>query len=92
MQLARIVGSVWASCKTPALVGFKLLYASVVSDCPSPCLVVADDLDAGIGDIVIITGGSAARVSKKNSQLPIDAIVVAIVDDGAAEEDICLQN
>ncbi len=83
MQLAKIVGRVWASCKASALVGSKLLYASVVSDCSPSNLVVVDNLDAGMGDIVVITGGSAARALKVNSQLPIDAIVVAIVDDEA---------
>ncbi len=49
--------------------------------------VAADNAGAGIGDIVLITKGGAARQSIGNREVPIDAAIVGIVDSIDIEED-----
>ena len=45
-------------------------------------LVAVDNIGAGIGEIVLVATGSAARLCYKLSDAPIDAAIVGIVDDG----------
>ena len=39
-----------------------------------------DSLGAGIGETVLVTTGSSARLALPNQQAPVDAVVVGIVD------------
>ncbi|MDT2294181.1 EutN/CcmL family microcompartment protein [Paenibacillus larvae] len=40
----------------------------------------ADNAGAGIGDTVLVTKGSSARTSIANPDVPVDAVIVGIVD------------
>ena len=44
-------------------------------------IIVIDNISAGIGDRVIITTGSSARRMLGDDDLPVDAVVVGIIDD-----------
>ena len=44
-------------------------------------LVAADMIGAGVGETVIIVGGSSARNAAGDVSIPVDATVVGIVDD-----------
>jgi microcompartment protein CcmK/EutM len=48
--------------------------------------VAVDTLGAGIGDYVILTQGSSARLTPETKTLPIDAVVVGIVDKVQVDE------
>ncbi|MDO5426545.1 MAG: EutN/CcmL family microcompartment protein [Coriobacteriia bacterium] len=85
MKIGKIIGSVWATKKDESLNGYKLLIAKLVNvdkpkDEQAP-IVCADTIGAGVGETVILTCGSGARNATPNSHVPIDATVVAIVDD-----------
>ena len=43
--------------------------------------VAIDDVGAGIGEIVIVAQGSAARIGCGHENAPVDAAIVGIVDD-----------
>jgi ethanolamine utilization protein EutN len=43
-------------------------------------LVAANTCSAGVGDLVLIATGSAARLPDMTSGTPVDASVVAIID------------
>jgi ethanolamine utilization protein EutN len=43
-------------------------------------LVATDDLDAGIGDQVVVCLGAPARASAGGNDVPVDAAVMAVVD------------
>ena len=49
-------------------------------------LVAVDNVGAGIGEIVLVTQGSAARLTCGDGNVPTDAAVVGIVDDGIGLE------
>ena len=48
--------------------------------------ISVDNVGAGIGEIVLVATGSAARVDCKIMNAPIDAAIVGIVDDGIGLE------
>ena len=41
-------------------------------------LVVIDSLGAGIGEFVLITQGSSARMTERTKTMPVDAVVIGI--------------
>jgi microcompartment protein CcmK/EutM len=87
MQLARVRGNVVASIKASGLASHKLLLlepvaaadplASAVGDHP---YVAIDLVGAGVGEVVLVSLGSAARVAADGQATPTDAAVIAIVD------------
>ena len=43
-------------------------------------LVAIDTLGAGVGEMVLITQGSSARMTPETKDMPIDTLIVGIVD------------
>ena len=43
-------------------------------------LIAIDSVGAGIGETVLITTGSSARLALHNTNAPCDAVIVGIVD------------
>ncbi|MGI9418712.1 MAG: EutN/CcmL family microcompartment protein [Geminicoccaceae bacterium] len=81
MRLARVTGTVTATVKEPNLAGTKLLVVDVESsDALQRSLVAADTCGAGVGDLVLLTTGSAARLSSGAGTLPVDVAIIAVVD------------
>lgn len=84
MIIGKVVGSLVSTRKNEKLIGNKFLIvqpAKSMSDGKS--FVATDDVGAGIGEIVLVAMGSAARVGCGTPDSPIDAAIVGIVDDGA---------
>lgn len=75
MEIGTVRGAVWATRKAGNLGGCALL----VVDTAQGVRVAADELGAGIGDRVLLTFGSAARLNTPDA--PVDTSVVAILDD-----------
>lgn len=83
MQLAKVVGTVVATQKESAMDGLKLLLVRPVDDLGHElgiCLVAADAVGAGVGEIVLTAAGSSARQTRATDKRPVDAVVMAIVD------------
>ena len=84
MIFARVIGTVVASQKDPNLNGKKLLLCREVSHEGTPLKtyhVAVDAVQAGEGKFVLLSYGSAARMTEETKSAPIDAVVVAIIDD-----------
>lgn len=83
MRLALITGTITATAKDAQLVGHKLLLADIVDGAGKVlerAIVAADTCGAGVGDTVLITQGSAARLPSGVAAVPLDACVIAVVD------------
>jgi microcompartment protein CcmK/EutM len=83
MRIAYVIGTVIATMKDEKLKGHKLLLAreADLKGKPSgPVFVAVDTVDAGAGDLVVVTEGSSARETERTCGLPVDAVVVAVVD------------
>lgn len=82
MLTAKLVDHIWATKKAENMSGFKLMMAEVLGGTlEGQRLVVVDVIGAGIGDRVLVTTGSSARRMLGDDNLPVDAAVVAIIDE-----------
>lgn len=83
MQIGKVTGTVTATAKAERLTGLKLLMVDVI-DAKGAVLaasqVAPDTCGAGVGDTVLLTQGSAARMVGSLSSAPVDLTIVAIVD------------
>ena len=82
MFVGKVVGSIVSTRKNEKLIGSKFMIVESVMDGKADKLVAVDNVGAGIGEIVLVATGSAARLCGKASDAPIDAAIVGIVDDG----------
>lgn len=89
MIIARVVGSVVATQKTASLTGRKLLTVEPLQLGPEDAeeltsthrlLVAVDAVGAGVGETVLVVHGSSARLTPETENLPVDAVIVGIVD------------
>lgn len=83
MDIARVIGTVVATAKSERLTGHKLLVVVRTSregEEHAPAYVALDTVGAGVGEVVLVARGSAARVESGDAPAPVDAAIVAIVD------------
>lgn len=84
MLMGVVVGTVVSTRKDPELAGLKFL---IVKGCdfdgkPTGSSVVAtDSVGAGIGEVVLYASGSSARQTTMTQNRPVDATIMAIVDN-----------
>jgi ethanolamine utilization protein EutN len=83
MLTAKLIDNVWATRKADSLNGYKFMLAEVIGggSMDGQRMIVIDIISAGIGDRVIVTTGSSARRMLGNDNLPVDAVVVGIIDE-----------
>jgi microcompartment protein CcmK/EutM len=84
MLLGRVVGTVVSTRKEDELVGLKFLLVRGVDPEGKPgstIVVAADAVGAGIGEVVLYASGSSARQTRVTKDRPVDATIMAIVDE-----------
>jgi ethanolamine utilization protein EutN len=82
MLIAKLISSVWATRKAESLNGLKFMLAEVIDGTSAgQRFIVVDIISAGIGDRVIVCTGSSARRMLGDDDIPVDAVVIGIVDD-----------
>ena len=88
MITAKLIDNIWATRKAVSLQGYKLMLAEVIGGTQvGRRMVVVDTIGAGIGERVIVTTGSSARRMLENDQMPVDAVVVGIIDEDCRFEE-----
>lgn len=84
MKIGRVINNIWATRKDESLVGVKLMIVQLL-DSPKAgegtIIVAADIIGAGIGEKVLVTEGSSARQMGGLVNMPIDAIIIGIIDE-----------
>ncbi|WZO96571.1 EutN/CcmL family microcompartment protein [Isosphaeraceae bacterium EP7] len=89
MFVARVTGSLVATQKLPSMTGHKLLLVEPyrvdekTRDRLVPTgrsFVVVDTLGAGLDEMVLVCQGSSARLTPETEKLPIDAVVIGLID------------
>lgn len=89
MFVAKVTGSMVSTQKVATMVGYKLLVVEPYRVDPKDrsslvttgrTFIAVDTLGAGVGDYVLLTQGSSARMTPETKNMPIDAVVVGIVD------------
>ena len=90
MIFAKVIGTVVATQKDPNLSGKKLLLCKEVDHSGKPLNtyhIAVDAVQAGEHDFVLITYGSAARMTDTTKDAPIDAVIMAVIDDVSVQND-----
>lgn len=83
MFIGKVVGSVVSTRKCDNLVGNKFMIVEPIPSLKIDNRIVAvDKVGAGIGELVLVAQGSAARIGCGDDRAPIDAAIVGIIDDG----------
>lgn len=89
MFVARVTGSLVSTQKVGTMVGYKLLVVEPYRLEPGQrtslittgrTFVAVDTLGAGEGEMVLITQGSSARLTPETKNMPIDTLVIGIID------------
>ncbi len=88
MLLAKVTGSLVSTQKVDSMTGHKLL---LVDPCrvdrengrligSGRSLVAVDTVGAGEGEYVLLTQGSSARLTPNTKNLPVDTVIIGIID------------
>jgi ethanolamine utilization protein EutN len=89
MFVAKVTGSLVATQKVDSMVGHKLLVVEPYRVDPQDrnrlvttgrTFVAVDTVGAGEGEYVLITQGSSARLTPETKNLPIDTVIVGLID------------
>ena len=89
MFVAKVTGSLVATQKVASMTGHKLLMVEPyrVDETSRDRLVptgrsfvVVDTLGAGLDEMVLVCQGSSARLTPETEKLPIDAVVIGLID------------
>jgi microcompartment protein CcmK/EutM len=84
MKMGRVIGAVVASRKDEKLQGLKLLVVrnlDLEMANEAGYVVAADAVGAGAGEVVLYATGSSARQTAITDGRPVDAVIMAIVDE-----------
>lgn len=84
MQLAKVLGQVVSTVKDPGLARFTLLLVEDAGGADperttGAAYVAVDVVGAGVGEVVLVATGGAARIAA-GAEAPTDRAVVAIAD------------
>jgi ethanolamine utilization protein EutN len=89
MLIAKVTGSLVATEKVGSMTGHKLLMVEPYQLEPKTrgglaatgrSMVAVDTVGAGVGEFVLITQGSSARLTPETKSLPIDTVIIGIID------------
>ena len=89
MFIGKVCGSLVATQKNPRMADAKLLLVEAYTTAPGAdgmvkpagrVLVAIDSLGAGTGEYVLVTQGSSARMTDMTKTMPVDAVVIGIID------------
>ena len=90
MLVAKVTGSMVSTQKVESMTGHKLLVVEPYQLKPDTrdtlegtgrALVAVDTMGAGEGEMVLIVQGSSARLTPETKNLPIDTVVIGIIDN-----------
>ena len=83
MLLGKVVGTVVATQKETTLEGLRFMIVKAIDEQGEPTgatVVAADAVGAGVGEVVLYASGSSARQTRVTDKRPVDAVIMAIVD------------
>ncbi len=82
MLIGKVTGTVVSTRKCESLIGSKFMEVRLIKNGKETeqYIIAIDMVGAGIGEEVLITTGSGARLALPDSKTPTDAVIVGIVD------------
>ncbi len=82
MLMGKVTGTVVSTRKCEALIGSKFLEVQLIKNgvASDQFIIAVDSVGAGIGEQVLLTTGSGARLALGDINTPTDAVIVGIID------------
>ncbi len=82
MLIGKVTGTIVSTRKCETLIGSKFLEVRLIQNGKETdqYLIAIDSVGAGIGEQVLLTTGSSARLALSDTTVPTDAVIVGIVD------------
>ena len=83
MRLGKVVGTVVSTRKDDKLEGLTLQvvhFMDETGELMADSMVAVDSVGAGVGEVVLVATGSAARLTRATDGKPVDGTIVSIVD------------
>lgn len=83
MLKGKVVGTIVSTNKLDKLIGYKFLEVRIIENSvlTDKYLIAVDrSVSAGIGEEVLVTTGSSARMAVGDQFSPVDAVIVGVVD------------
>ena len=76
MLMGKVVGNVVSTRKNEKIIGSTILEIRLMENRQETdkYIIAIDSLGAGIGETVLVTTGSSARLALPNQQAPVDAV------------------
>lgn len=82
MIAAKVIDNIWSTRKADSLRGLKFMLVEVLGGIDAGrLLIAADTIGAGIGERVLVCTGSSARKMLNQDDVPIDAVIIGIIDE-----------
>ncbi|SHK90871.1 EutN/CcmL family microcompartment protein [Desulforamulus aeronauticus] len=82
MIAVKVIDNIWSTRKAESLIGLKFMLVEVLGGIDAGRLMIAaDTIGAGIGERVIVCTGSSARKMLDRDDVPVDAVIVGIIDE-----------
>ena len=77
-----VIGNIVSTRKQQALVGSKFMEVQLMEkgEKIEKYIIAVDSVGAGIGEEVLLTTGSSARLALSHPNVPTDAVIVGIID------------
>ena len=95
MFVAKVTGSPVSTQKVESMVGQKLMVVEPFRlaqgsrrklETTGRTFIAVDTLGSGVGDYVLITQGSSARLTPETKNMPVDTVIIGIVDNVTVED------
>ena len=95
MFVAKVTGSLVSTQKVDSMVGQKLMVVEPFRlsqgsrkklETTGRTFIAVDTLGSGVGDYVLITQGSSARMTPETKNMPVDTVIIGIVDNVTVED------
>lgn len=84
MLICKVKGEIVSTIKNPQLAGHKLLTVQPLDldgNDDGPEIIAVDIVDAGPDDLVLVNKeGSGARTLLENEKIPVQAVIVGVID------------
>lgn len=82
MLIGKVTGTIVSTRKCESLIGSKFLEVRLIKNGAETdqFIIAIDSVGAGIGEQVLLTTGSSARLALSDHTVPTDAVIVGIVD------------
>ena len=83
MIVGKVVGNIVSTRNSENLIGNKFMIVKPLPgmDGGRGSIIAIDNIGAGVGELVLVATGSAARIGCGVETAPVDAAIVGIVDE-----------